>query len=401
AQAEKAPARPVPRRLSACLRMLKQCPWFGKSKASPENQGHSPGLPGGDLQTEAPSSPRRLSLPGQLVEEATMMTTASLNDRHPPCDHPKVPSSPALRAVGDLSTPSTPSSRSSASSRPPPVPTVTCEQEGIRPHPPKLEDVNLRGAAGKAEIPLTLQVSTDPETTNPSEASCSPSPRPGNLSVQGGRKEATRFSRHLCSPEVDGDSSSTSSSPAGSGTERGIRASPISLPPRLPRGPAASPSPRARPQDAPSPRAPFPGALLDSHGKAAFRPAQRELRRPPSLPQLDLQQMVTPAPPPTTPHSARPASSRLRRSRSGPLEEAKLLMSRGTPRGRRPSSVPALCLPGPETFASPRLPRPPAATDRSPGLPRSSCCWCGTCVDANAPTPFTARPRTNRVAAEP
>eukprot|EP00439_Symbiodinium_sp_Y106_P020944 s1828_g2.t1 len=323
APAEKAPACHVPRRLSACLRMLKQCPWFGKSKASPEAHGHSPGVRGGEMQTEAPASPRRLSLPGQLLEEATMLTTASLSDRHPQRDSPKVQSSPALRAVGDLSAPSTPSSsRSSASSsRPPPVPTVTCEQGGIRPHPPKLEDVNLRGAAGKAEIPLSLQVSADPETANPSEASGSSGP--GNISVGGERKEATRSSRHLCSPEVDGDSASTSSSPAGSVTERGIRASPISLPPRLPRRPGASASPRARPQEAPSPRPAFPGAVPDPDGKAAFRPAQRELRRPPSLPQLDLQQMATSEPPPTTPNSSRPPSSRLRRSRSGPLEEAK------------------------------------------------------------------------------
>ncbi|CAE6963295.1 unnamed protein product, partial [Symbiodinium sp. KB8] len=157
---------------------------------------------------------------------------------------------------------------SSASSRPPPVPAATCEEEGIPPHPRKLEDVNLRGAAGKAETPLCLQVPADPEfleTRHPSEASYSP--RPGKLSVHGERKEATRSSRHLKSPEVDGDSASTSSSPSGSVTERGIRASPTSLP----RRPAASPSPRASPQvqEAPSPRPPFPGALPDPHGKVA------------------------------------------------------------------------------------------------------------------------------------
>ena len=57
------------------------------------------------------------------------------------------------------------------------------------------------------------------ETRHPSEASYSP--RPGKLSVHGERKEATRSSRHLKSPEVDGDSASTSSSPSGSVTERG------------------------------------------------------------------------------------------------------------------------------------------------------------------------------------
>ncbi|CAE8721418.1 unnamed protein product [Polarella glacialis] len=58
----------------------------------------------------------------------------------------------------------------------------------------------------------------------------------------------------------------------------------------------------------------------------------------------------------------------------------------------RPPKVPALPLRDIQRV----LPRPPPATDRAPGLPRSSCCWSGTCAESKSEAVLVSARRASR-----